>query len=72
MFLLLFIPKNKWLTRLFSFIPVWTAMVALVFGIGLFVRNINLELVLEIFLGILTALFFARLSAALKQKMVTT
>jgi hypothetical protein len=71
MLILLPLAKIKPLARLFDFIPTWIVMVALVFGVGIFVRNFNLELVLEIALGLITALFFARLSAALKQKMAT-
>ncbi|MEW5940975.1 MAG: hypothetical protein AB1750_15010, partial [Chloroflexota bacterium] len=71
MLILLLIPKIKPLARLFDFVPTWLVMVALVFGVGIYVRNLNLELVLEIALGLVTALFFARLSAALKQKIPT-
>lgn len=71
MFLLRPIASIKPLTWLFDQIPTWLVMIALVFGVGLFVRNLGLQLVLEIALGIITALFFARLSGALKQRMAT-
>ena len=70
MLILLPLAKIKPLARLFDFIPTWIVMVALIFGVGIYIRNFNLELILEVALGLVTALFFARLSAALKQKMV--
>lgn len=70
MFLLLPIGRVKWLARIFDFIPTWIVMVALVFGAGLLIRNPWLVLLAEVLLGLVIAVFFPRLSAALKQKTV--
>ena len=70
MFALLPIGRVRWLARIFDFIPTWIVMVALVFGAGLFIPNIYLVQLAEILLGLVIALFFTRLSSALKQKMV--
>ena len=70
MFALLPIGRVKWLARIFDFIPTWIVMVALVFGAGLFIPNIYLVQLAEILLGLVIAIFFARLSATLKQKVL--
>lgn len=70
MFALLPIGRIKWLAHIFDFVPTWIFMIALVFGVGLFIRNINLVLLAEVLLGLVIAIFFARLSTTLKQKTV--
>lgn len=72
MYMLLPISRIRWLARLFDAIPTWIVMVVLVFVVGLFVPNQNLVYLLEVSLGIVIALFFPRLSAALKQRTTTT
>jgi hypothetical protein len=68
MFILLPIARIKWFGRLFDMVPTWVVMIALVFGVGFFVRNLNIEFLLEVALGLVTALFFSHLSATLKQQ----
>mgnify|MGYP001221450850 CR=1 FL=1 len=70
MLLLLPIAKWKWLVWVFDRVPAWVVMILLVFGVGLFIHNKNLVYVLEITLGLVTALFYSRLSTILKQKTV--
>jgi len=70
MFALLPLGRAKWPGRLFDSIPAWIVMVALVFGAPFVIRNVNLVLLAEVLLGLVIALFFPRLSAALKQKTV--
>lgn len=70
MFALLPISRLKWPGRVFDFIPTWIVMSALVFGAAFFIRNVNLVLLAEVLLGLVIALFFPRLSAALKQRTV--
>jgi hypothetical protein len=56
------------LKRLFDFLPTWIVMIALVLGVGLFFKNPFIVFPAEVALGIVTALFFTRLSALFKQK----
>lgn len=70
MIALLPLGRVKLLARLFDFIPTWIVMVALVFGAGLLIRNPWLVLLAEVLLGLVFALFFQRLSTALKQRTV--
>ncbi len=68
MFILLPFEKIKWLDWLFDQIPTWVVMIALVFGVGLYIRNQNLVYVLEVFLGLVTSLFYTRLAGRLKER----
>ena len=72
MFALLPISRVKWLGRIFDFIPAWVVIIALVLGVGLFLRNPYVVFVLEVAIGLVFALFFARLSSALKERIPLT
>jgi hypothetical protein len=69
MIFLLPLGRVKGLARWFDNIPIWVVMIALIFAVGLFLGPIP-SFFAEIALGIVFALFFARLSAVLKQRTV--
>ena len=70
MLILLPLAKVKWLTWIFDHIPTWVGMIMLVLGVGLFLRRPNVIFVLEVTLGLVTALYYSRLTTLFKQKTV--
>ena len=68
MVILLWLPRSKALTALFSQLPVWLVLVFLVFAVGIYIRNRFFTYYIEIGLGLLIALFYPRLANLLKQR----
>jgi hypothetical protein len=68
-----FIRLAKWKTgaQVFDHLSVWVIMTALVFAAGMFISTDRFVYVIEIGLGILTALFYPNLGNILKQKIST-
>jgi hypothetical protein len=68
MFVLIRLAKWKIGSQVFDHLSVWVIMTALVFIAGLFISTERFTYVIEIGLGILTALFYPKLGNILKQK----
>ncbi len=66
MILLLQLAKWKFAAQPFNHLTVWVVMIALVFGVGIFLHAETFVYWIEIALGIITALFYARLAQTLK------
>jgi hypothetical protein len=68
MLILLWLAKWKVSMQIFDHLPVWIMMTALVFLTGIFIADAQLTYLIEIGLGLLTALYYPRLANILKQK----
>ena len=68
MIILIWLAKWKFGAQFFDHLPVWIAMTALVFAAGLFISTERFVYIIEIGLGLLTALFYPKLGNIFKQK----
>ncbi|MDD2922156.1 MAG: heparan-alpha-glucosaminide N-acetyltransferase domain-containing protein [Anaerolineales bacterium] len=68
MFVLIWLAKWKVAAQVFSRLSVWIAMALLVFAVGILIPSERWTYVIEIGLGILTALFYPQLGNMFKQK----
>jgi len=68
MLALIWLAKWKFSAQFFDHLAIWIIMTALVFAAGLFISTQRFVYVIEIGLGILTALYYPKLGSILKQK----
>jgi fucose 4-O-acetylase-like acetyltransferase len=68
MLALIWLAKWKFSAQFFNYLPVWIIMTALVFATEIFISTDRFVYIIEIGLGILTALYYPKLGSILKQK----
>jgi hypothetical protein len=68
MFILIWLAKWKISAQIFDHLTVWIIMTALVFAVGIFISTERFTYLIEIGLGLLTALFYPKLANVFKQK----
>jgi hypothetical protein len=68
MIVLIWLAKWKFGAQFFDYLPVWIVMTALVFAAEILISTKSFVYIIEIGLGILTALYYPKLGNILKQK----